>query len=168
MIATAVQSMYRYNAWANARLLETAAKLTPEQFLLPRGGNGESVRDTLAHAMAAQWLYLERWNGRSPRAMPEPAEFPDLASLAARWAAIEADTRAFVAALTDARLGEVVAYTNFQGERWAYPLWQQMLHQVNHATQHRSEAAVMLTQFGCSPGWLDLLYFVDVADAAAR
>ena len=49
-----------------------------------------------------------------------------------------------------------------QGERWAYPLWQQMIHQVNHATQHRSEAAMMLTKLDCSPGLLDLLYFVDV------
>jgi len=71
-----------------------------------------------------------------------------------------------VAALTDADLARVVEYTNMQGERWAYPLWQQMIHQVNHATQHRSEAAVMLTKLGHSPGWLDLLYFVDV-DAAS-
>ena len=61
----------------------------------------------------------------------------------------------------------MVAYTNMQGERWAYPLWQQMIHQVNHATQHRSEAAMMLTKLDCSPGGLDLLYFVDVEAAAA-
>ena len=61
-----------------------------------------------------------------------------------------------------------VEYTNVQGERWAYPLWQQMLHQVNHATQHRSEAAVILTDLGRSPGLLDLLYFVDVQGAGAR
>jgi uncharacterized damage-inducible protein DinB len=43
-----------------------------------------------------------------------------------------------------------------------------MLHQVNHATQHRSEAATMLTRLGCSPGWLDVLYFVDQEAAAAQ
>jgi uncharacterized damage-inducible protein DinB len=50
---------------------------------------------------------------------------------------------------------------NFQGEVWAYPLWQQLLHQTNHATQHRSEAALLLTRLGYSPGWLDLLVYVD-------
>jgi uncharacterized damage-inducible protein DinB len=50
---------------------------------------------------------------------------------------------------------------NFQGETWSYPLWQQLLHQVNHATQHRSEAALLLTRLGFSPGWLDLLVYLD-------
>ena len=67
--------------------------------------------------------------------------------------------------MTEPRLAAVVEYTNFHGERWAYPLWQQMTHQVNHATQHRSEAALMLTQAGHSPGGLDLLYFVDLQNA---
>jgi len=123
------------------------------------------VRDTLVHTMGAQWLYLERWNGRSPRAVPDAAAFPDLAAIRGRWAAIEHDTQTFVAGLDDARLAATLEYTNFQGETWAYPLWQQMIHQVNHATQHRSEAAVLLTQLGHSPGWLDLLYFVDLRNA---
>lgn len=65
----------------------------------------------------------------------------------------------------DGDLARVVAYLNIEGERWAYPLWQQMLHQVNHATQHRSEAAMLLTPFGQSPGWLDVLYYLDLKAA---
>jgi uncharacterized damage-inducible protein DinB len=166
VIADVIRNFYDYNAWANARILDTAAKLTPEQLLAPGGASFDSVRDTLVHTMGAQWLYLERWNGRSPRAMPEPTTFAELAAIRARWGAIERDTQAFVAALDDARLAAVVEYTNFQGETWTYPLWQQMIHQVNHATQHRSEAAVLLTQLGHSPGWLDLLYFVDLRNAS--
>jgi len=65
------------------------------------------------------------------------------------------------------RLARVIEYQNFKGERWVYPLWQQMVHQVNHATQHRSEVAMILTQWGHSPGWLDLLYFVDLHGSGA-
>ena len=167
MIAEVIRSLYRYNDWANRRILDTSARLTPAQLLEGGGASFDSIRDTLVHTMGAQWVYLERWQGRSPRAFFDAATFPDLGAIRARWDAIERDTGAFVAALTDADLARVVEYTNMQGERWAYPLWQQMIHQVNHATQHRSEAAVMLTKLGCSPGWLDLLYFVDV-DAASR
>ena len=89
------------------------------------------------------------------------------AAIRTRWDEIERDTQGFLGRLDDARLGETIAYTNFQGERWAYPLWQQMIHQVNHATQHRSEAAMLLTRLGHSPGGLDLLYFVDLEAAGS-
>lgn len=45
--------------------------------------------------------------------------------------------------------------------RPCYPLWQALLHQVNHATQHRSEAALLLTAAGHSPGNLDFLVYFD-------
>jgi uncharacterized damage-inducible protein DinB len=167
MLDAVIRDLYEYSAWANARILDTAATLTREQLLAPGGASFDSVRDTLVHTMNAPWLYLERWQARSPRAWPEASTYPDLAAIRARWDAIERDTHAFVVALDDARLAAVVEYTNMQGEPWAYPLWQQMIHQVNHATQHRSEAAVLLTQLGHSPGWLDLLYFVDLRNEAA-
>jgi uncharacterized damage-inducible protein DinB len=167
MLTDVIRNLYDYNAWANARILDTAEPLTPTQLLAPGGASFDSVRDTLVHAMGVQWLYLERWHGRSPRALPESAAFPDLGTIRVRWTEIERDTQAFVATLDDARLVAEVAYTNMQDETWAYPLWQQMIHQVNHATQHRSEAAVLLTQLGHSPGWLDLLYFVDLKNQGA-
>ena len=162
MTSEMIRTMYRYNAWANAQVLNATARVSPAQFVAGGGASFDSLRATLVHTMAAQWLYLERWQGRSPTAMPAGPELADVAAVRARWAEIERATQVFVAGLTDAHLAETIAYRNFKGERWAYPLWQQMLHQVNHATQHRSEAAVMLTHFGHSPGGLDLLYFIDV------
>jgi uncharacterized damage-inducible protein DinB len=165
VILDVIRTMYRYNAWANGRILDTATALTPAQLITPGGASFDSVRDTLLHTMNAQWLYLERWHGRSPRAWPDPGASTDLASIRARWEVIERDTQTFLTGLTEARAGAVVEYTNMENERWAYPLWQQMLHQVNHATQHRSEAAMLLTKLGHSPGWLDLLYFIDLEPA---
>jgi uncharacterized damage-inducible protein DinB len=163
MIHQAIQTLYEYNAWANGRILDTAAQLSPAQFLASGGASFDSVHDTLVHTMSGQWLYLERWRGRSPGETLDPEQFRDLVAVRGRWDEIEDDTQAFVAGLSDSQLGRVVEYTNTRGEHWAYPLWQQMIHQVNHATQHRSEAAVMLTRFGHSPGWLDFLYFIDLS-----
>jgi uncharacterized damage-inducible protein DinB len=162
MLAELIQTLYRYNAWANARVLKTAAQLSVDQVLAGGGASYGSLRDTLVHTMSAQWIFLERWNGRSPRAVLDAQQFPDLPSIGRHWEGIERETQVFVAALSDAQLTREVEYTNMEGERWTYPLWQQMLHQVNHATQHRSEAAVMLTQHGHSPGWLDFLYYIDL------
>ena len=155
-----IRDLYAYSAWANARILDTAEQLTPEQFTTSVDGCG-SIRDTLVHTASAQWLWLERWRDNSPRELWDPAGFAVVAELRIRWEEVEAATSEYVATLREPDLARVVSYVKFQGERWAYPLWQQLLHQVNHATQHRSEAALLLSRLGYSPGWLDLLVYVD-------
>jgi uncharacterized damage-inducible protein DinB len=167
MIIELIRSLYHYNAWANTRILDTAALLSPERLHADASGSFGSVQATLVHIMSAQWLYLMRWQGISPAAMFAPQAFPDLDAVRARWDQIERETQDFVAACTEAALSRIISYRNFQDEQWAYPLWQQMVHQVNHATQHRSEVALMMSQWGYSPGWLDLLYFVDLQQPGA-
>jgi uncharacterized damage-inducible protein DinB len=111
--------------------------------------------------MSAEWIWLSRWKGTSPDSMLDPTDFPNLKSIQTRWEVVEAETRQFTERLDPSQLDKVVSYINTRGEKWAYPLWQQMLHQVNHATQHRSEVAAILTYFGKSPGDLDYLVYQD-------
>jgi uncharacterized damage-inducible protein DinB len=112
------------------------------------------------------WLWLQRCLGHSDQERWNAADFPYVATLRARWEEVERETRHFIAGLDEADLVQVISYVNFAGETWSYPRWQALLHQVNHATQHRSEAALLMTRFGCSPGDLDLLIYVD--ELAAR
>jgi uncharacterized damage-inducible protein DinB len=159
----AIRELYAYSAWANARILETAGQLTQEQ-LTAQGDGSDSIRDTLVHTASAHWLWLERWRGASPTELWDPTDYPDVVTLRTRWNEVEDATSHYLATLREPDLARVVSYVNFQGETWAYPLRQQLLHQVNHATQHRSEAALLLTRLGHSPGWLDLLVYVDELD----
>ena len=162
----AIRDLYAYSAWANARILETAEQLTQQQYTTASDGC-DSIRDTLVHTASVQWLWLERWQESSPGGLWDPGQIPDVAALRTRWEEVEAATSAYIASLREQDLARVIAYVNFQGETWAYPLWQQLLHQVNHATQHRSEAALLLTRLGYSPGWLDLLVYVDEQDESS-
>lgn len=156
-----VRSLYQYNVWANHRILVETSKLTLEQFLAPAGSSYASIRDIMVHTMGAEWIWLSRWKGISPSAMFEAIDFPNLRSIQLRWETIEDESQQFINHLNPLQLVEVVSYVNTRNETWAYPLWQQMIHQVNHATQHRSECAVILTHFGCSPGDLDYLVYQD-------
>lgn len=161
----AIRTIYDYNAWANRRILDTAERLKLQQFIAPNGG-GESIREILVHTASAQWTWLGRWQGAPPRQRWSAGDFPYVATLRTRWGEVEEATETYIDGLEEADLRQVITYVNYQGETWSYPLWQALLHQVNHATQHRSEAALLLTRYGCSPGDLDLLIYVD--DQAAK
>lgn len=155
-----IWTLYDYSTWANGRILDTADRLGLKQFIAANGGSG-SIREILAHTAWAQWTWLGRWQGAAPRSPWDAAEFPSVASLRARWTGVEEETRDFLAGLEPGDLEGVFSYVNSRGVTWRYPLWQAMLHQANHATQHRSEAALLLTQLGSSPGDIDFLIYVD-------
>jgi uncharacterized damage-inducible protein DinB len=156
-----ILNLYQFNAWANKRILDTASQISPEQMQAETNPSFGSVHNTLVHIMSAQWLWLNRWRGVSLNAFLDPKTFPDLKSIRSRWDEIERETSSFVLTCTEEKLAQIVSYTNFRGEIHGYMLWQEMLHQVNHATQHRSEVALILTGWNYSPGGMDFLNFVD-------
>jgi uncharacterized damage-inducible protein DinB len=156
------QILYDYNRWANARVLDAASRLTTEQYTRDLSSSFRSVRDTLTHIMAAEWIWLRRWKGTSPKALFDPAEFPNLVALRAKWAEIEQEQMEFVNNITDESLATMISYVNFKGETWQYPLWQMMQHLVNHSTYHRGQVTTMLRQLGTEPAATDFLLFFDM------
>src|SRR5258708_13176632 len=75
-----MRGLYDYNARANHRSLDAARSLTGEQFVKPMGSSFGSVRDTLGHIFGAEWIWLERFQGRSPASLPDTPQFKDVAS----------------------------------------------------------------------------------------
>ncbi len=151
--------LYDYNAWANHRSLEAATALTTEQFAKPLGSSFSSVRDTLAHIWGSEWLWLERFQGRSPASLPDVAQFNDLAVLKSRWQEDEARLLKFVASLSQEVLHKVHEYRTLSFGQYKNPLWQSMQHMVNHSTYHRGQVATMLRQLDSKPLSSDLIHF---------
>ena len=158
-----IRTFYDYHTWANARILTACAGLTDAQFVAPGSASFSSIRDTLVHTMWAQWNWLLRWRGEPNSPHFNPAEYPDVGAVRRRWDAIDGETHAFVVGVDEAALESICRYVNSRGEPMAYPLWQQILHQVNHGTQHRSEVAVLLTEYGHSPGGMDFILYLDLS-----
>lgn len=116
------------------------------------------MRDTLTHIMFVEWLWLERWNGRSP-AGPPPGDFPHLASIRAHWQKIENDLLKFVRALSAEDLEHVINYRNTKGNLFSDRMWQMLQHLVNHGTYHRGQITTLLRQLGATPVATDLIAF---------
>jgi uncharacterized damage-inducible protein DinB len=117
------------------------------------------VRDTLAHILAAEWIWHERWHGRSPTGLPPGSDFPDLAAIRARWSEVENNIRKFVGGLDEARLARVHEYHLVSGTASAQPLWQLIQHMVNHGSYHRGQITMMLRILGAKPAGTDLITF---------
>ncbi len=155
-----ILTLFNYNYWANQRILKAAAPLSQEQLETAIGPGYGSMRATLAHVLGAEMVWrLRCQEGISPPALPAESEFPTCDVLWARWAEEEQKMRAFLAGLDGRSLKRTVHFRTTRGVPGAYPLWELLCHVVNHGTQHRSEVALALTRYGCSPGDMDLIVF---------
>jgi uncharacterized damage-inducible protein DinB len=96
---SALNELFAHNYWARDRQLQACAALNGEQFLRPLGSSFPSVRDTLVHLLAVEWLWLERWRGRSPRTLLPCEEFPTLAAVCERWHGVEQEMTRYLVAL---------------------------------------------------------------------
>jgi uncharacterized damage-inducible protein DinB len=152
MSVAMIRDLYEYHRWANHALFDFAAGLGEEicaravgtQFSHPR------VTRMFAHLYGADAVWLSRWKGASPTALPG-AELTTMAAVRGRWDTLEAEQRAFVDALRDADLARMVEYKNTEGKAFSAPLGPLLQHVANHATHHRSEIATMVTMLSGSP-----------------
>jgi uncharacterized damage-inducible protein DinB len=165
MNAYEIKLLYEYNIWANRRILTTCAQVSPEQYAAPAsfGVGYESLRATVLHILGSErgWrLICQGAMGIDWDELTE-GDFPTLQSLEKRWQAEEQEMRAYIGGLTDEDLQGIVRYPVDNGIVRERVLWHCLYHLVNHGTQHRSEAATLLTSYGQSPGDFDFTLFLN-------
>jgi len=163
-----VRALFDYNAWANNRSLEAAAQLSQEQFMKPMGSSFSSVRDTLVHICGGEWIWHERFQGRSPSAIPALSEIQSLAALRAHWEPQGKALLDYVHGITQAELDRVFEYKTLNFGVYTNPLWQSLQHLANHGTYHRGQIATMLRQHGAKPILTDLMHFYRERATAAK
>ena len=84
---------------------------------------------------------------------------PELAALSKRWLALLDTYVAWAEKLEPAGWDRIVPYRNIKGESFKSPVWQIVLHVVNHASYHRGQITTMLRQLGHTPVGTDLITY---------
>jgi len=163
-----LRTLYDYNSWANHRALEASTAVTPEQFTRDLGSSFRSLRDTLAHIYGAEWIWLERWHGRTPTGLPSSTDFPDVETTRRRFVEIDRNLVDYVASLTQGDLQRVMEYKTTAGVAQAQPLWQMLQHLANHSTYHRGQVTTLLRQLGAKAVSTDLIGFYRERAAQAK
>lgn len=155
-----LHTLIDYHYWARDRLLDAAERLTPEQFTRDLGNSFPSIRDTLVHIYAAEWVWCCRWEGESPQVTPDPNAFPDVATVRSTWKAHEERLRSILDGLGEPGIHRPIVYRTTNGKPHAPLFWQMLQHVVNHASYHRGQVTAMIRQLKASPPKsMDLIAF---------
>jgi uncharacterized damage-inducible protein DinB len=151
MTAKEAQIHFQYSTWASARLLEAALKLSPEDANKDLGCSHKGVLETLNHIHMADRSWLFRVLGET---MEQPTE-----ALEVEWPKIQKKWEEWVDALKDEDMTRAIAYKDLKGNFHVSPIWQIVLHVVNHATLHRGQVMAMFRQLGQAPPPTDLIFY---------
>lgn len=150
--------LFEHNRWANRRAAEACAGLTDAQLDATVVGTADSVRNTLMHIAGAEQRYVMLLSGRQPTYSERDG-----------WPGAETLKRALD--VSGSALADLAGHADpdevLRGERGGQPyelpamiVYTQV---INHATEHRSQIATILTQQGVEPpdfqawAWLDEL-----------
>ena len=159
-----IVDLFTFGRWANDKICEAVSQLGDDDFRREVGGSFGSVRGTLLHMYGADWVWLERFEGRSPRAMPEDGRPVDtLADVRVKWDPIQEELRVYAQSMTSESLAGRLTYTSFAGEPFTRVLSDALVHLVNHGTYHRGQVVTLLRQLGKSAPSTDFLRYLDAA-----
>jgi uncharacterized damage-inducible protein DinB len=155
-----LDDLYRYNSWANQRLLASCDGLSDAELDEPREMGFGTLRNTLFHMLVSEEIWLERWKSMPWRPFPFDAEGLPLAEIARRLAHVAADRQTFMDRERGDGWRRNCDYKDSKGQAHSKPLDGLMLHVANHAIHHRAQALNFLKGFGRTvPGGLDYLFF---------
>ena len=148
--------LFDYLYWVRDQVLSAAARVPEPEFASGETVTTRDLRATLVHELDVQWSWRERLRtGAFPEGDDlEPGDYATADAVADHWRRDEADMRSWLEGLTDDALAAPPP-----GQEGGLPLWYFGMHLFSHSLQQFSEAAVLLTRAGHSPGDIGFLEF---------
>jgi uncharacterized damage-inducible protein DinB len=154
----ALRDHIAYTTWASGRLVDAAAMLQPKELTRDFQTADRSVIGTLAHIYASDRVWLSRLAGT-----PFPGFVSDadrtLATLQNDWPTLHDRWRQWASTLTEQHAQAILDYKDLKGTAWRQPVWQLVLHVVNHGTHHRGQVSGFLRAMGQTPPPVDLIAY---------
>ena len=151
-MTTGLPDFFKYNLWANLRLLDACAQLSDAQLDATTKGTFGSVRETLMHLFASEEGYARHFNFTGTAPTPRLADlttFPGFDELRRR---AERSGKELIAIAEQGDLSQIL---HLDGGTYDAPVIVVLIQAVNHAIDHRSQIATLLSQQDIKPPDLD-------------
>ena len=136
-----------YNLWANELLLTliekkiSNAKLDNEIV-----SSFPSLRKTVYHLWDAEFIWIKRLKGESLNDWPSKSFSGTFSEAKEKILARDKQFIHFIEDLDDEQLSLPFTYQNIEGKSFTNPVWESVLHCMNHSTYHRGQIVTMLRQ----------------------
>lgn len=155
-------TQFGYNTWANGRILNKAAKVDDEQLNMASVVGEQSLRQILAHMARVEkvWRLLAETGDVRPDQLPGDDQLDSVEAIQLMLAGEQRQMEAYLAGLEEDELAAEVTITRWDGIKMVMTRWHMLAHLLMHSMQHRSEAAVLVSNYGYSPGDIDFLFYV--------
>ncbi len=164
MTQNEIQQLYEYDKWADLKLLEVIAAISKERYKKDLASSFGGIHGTLVHILSADKVWSARWTKSTP-AFLKAEDFPTVEVVKKQWDAYHCEINNFVRGLTEEKLNGPFSYTDFKGNSYTHPLFQQMQHKVNHSTYHRGQIVTMLRQMGEKVVSTDMINYIRQKEA---
>lgn len=153
---------FAYNDWANGRILDQAELVSVEQWTAKVDPEGRSLHEILAHMIAVEriWRLLSAHGLIQEGEIPGPEQLSTVAALRDFGQAEAEFMEILLRDWSEESFTEKVLVRRWDGKTTPMVRWQMLQHLLLHSMQHRSEAALLLTEYGRSPGDIDFLFFL--------
>ena len=153
-LASALRTQIDYSSWASKRLVSAASELSHDELAHDFKTADRSVLGTLVHIYAADRLWFGRIEHASPSVFVTDSDY-SLAVIQNDWPPLHERWQRWASALDeDAALADF-PHTDLKGRRWVLPMWQGVIHVVNHATHHRGQVSGFIRALGHKPPNID-------------
>jgi uncharacterized damage-inducible protein DinB len=163
--ASGARDLLLYMLWADRATLAALREVSQEDLVRDAGISFHSMLGTMDHMLGAQVIWLNRFLGTSLDHVPSIDDYPDLPSWIHGWEENASHIEAFMAGLTDEQMTAPMTWTTTSGDTHSRPLWQPIVHLVNHTSYHRGQVVSLLRQMGYKAPKTDLIYyFIDRAN----
>jgi uncharacterized damage-inducible protein DinB len=152
MTTSILADAFGHHIWANQRILDACATLTPEQLATPVPGTYGSIESTLRHLIQADSFYLWVHNGSQGPLIPVENGL----SVAELRAANDTHAEGYRALLAGPQDPDLEVAEHGDGWDFVATLGIRVAQIVHHGSDHRSQVCTGLTGLGVEPPDLDL------------
>jgi uncharacterized damage-inducible protein DinB len=151
-------TLFAFNRWANAKMLDACRKITPEQYAAEPVPGWTSVRSTVYHIAIVTDGWLRTLANDPDQSFASEAEVQTIDDAARILERAYKTLDTLLPTLTPEALATPRTLQR-RGRTAVLPPWVVLRHVVNHTTYHRGQVASKLKRFGVQQAETDLVYF---------